>query len=107
MCLKIVVDMWEVYYVHACMDFPEGVGRLTARVMATIRKVVVWVSVTWKDFSEVMVPELSWEFWIGAGGLICSWRLDIKSTGVLVGNCVGAMGQDVPLGMVPRSKLGM
>ena len=45
-----------------CMDFPEGLGRLAARVMATIRKVVVRVSVTWKDFSEVMGPELSWEF---------------------------------------------
>lgn len=50
--------MWEVYYVHVWI-FQRG---WTARVMATIRKVVVRVSVTWKDFSEVMVPELSWEF---------------------------------------------
>lgn len=52
------------------MDFPKGVGKLTARVMATIRKVVVRASMTWKDFSEVIVPELSWEFWIGAGGFV-------------------------------------
>lgn len=89
-----------------CMDFLKGVGRLTAGVMATIRKVIVWGSLTWKDFSEVVVPELSWGV-LDRSRRICFWRLNIESTGVFVGNCVGAMGQDGPPGMVPTSKLGM
>lgn len=52
------------------------------------------------------MPELSWGV-LDQSRRIYSWRLNIESTGVLVGNCVGAVGQDAPPGMVPGSKLGI
>lgn len=85
--------------------FFKGGGKIDSRSYG-YSKEVVWGSLTWKDFSEVMVPELSWGV-LDRSRRICFWRLNIESTGVFVGNCVGAVGQDGPPGMVPTSKLGM